>query len=88
MGSIRLLQRQNYELEEKLKALGDKYGTLVEICIENGGSVTELRGEEKAGLKGRKLTLDDLLMKIVHLEQQLSTTKVELAVKSAELLVL
>ena len=67
--------------------INDKYGTLVELCLENDGSVNGLRGEEKLGLKGRKLSLDDLLMKIFNLEQQLSTCKVELAVKSAELLV-
>lgn len=33
------------------------------------------------------MTVDQMVLKIIDLEQQLSTTKVELAVKSAELLV-
>jgi len=37
--------------------------------------------------KQRKIGIDDLLSKVVYLEQQLSITKVELAVKSADLLV-
>jgi hypothetical protein len=37
--------------------------------------------------KDRKISIDDLLSKVVYLEQQLSITKVELAVKSADLLV-
>ena len=33
------------------------------------------------------MSVDQMVLKIIDLEQQLSTTKVELAVKSAELLV-
>ena len=45
MNSIRLLQRQNCELEDKLRALGEKYATLADICIENGGSLGERNAE-------------------------------------------
>ena len=88
MNSIRMLQRHNAELEDQLKLVQEKYGTLVEICIENGVKVGETSGEERLGGAGRRLSLDDLLKKIVELEQKLSMTKVELAVKSAELLVI
>jgi hypothetical protein len=36
MVTIRELQRSNYELEEKLKAITDKYDTLVEFALGQG----------------------------------------------------
>jgi hypothetical protein len=67
MNSIRMLQRHNAELEDELKLMQEKYGTLVEICIENGLEVGETRGPERLGGEGRRLSLDDLLKKIVEL---------------------
>lgn len=67
MNSIRMLQRHNAELEDSLKLLQEKYTTLVEICIENGFEAASEKGEKRLTGNQRKLSLDDLLKKIVDL---------------------
>ncbi len=88
MMTIRIIQADNYILEDKLKAMTAKYEAVRDLALEKKNrDQSSININSYSTAKFSQGDFEEMLAKICQLEQQLSTTKVELAVKSAELLV-